>query len=390
MFTVAAFFWVVPTLFAVFAAAFAVVGWHPAGTISARWAAAGFAFACFGSIIDTQRHYLPTLFEALATPAHWATIFCLLSAMLVRHDLRFPRLPLALWALLSASSHAYLVAFVQGYQGRILLMNISVPLLIALALPGLWRMRKQAIDKAFLVLMGATMATYPLRIVLFFSQGQAREVSGTFGWSQYLIIFYLVVAVLGIVCALTIMLATGMDIVAKHHAASSVDALTGIGNRRAFDRWFEQDSAGERHYGAVIMVDLDNFKLVNDHHGHAAGDEVLKAVASELQSKLAGVGDVARIGGEEFAALVDGRHAHIAAMWAMAVREAIAAIRWPVPLVGLNLTASVGVAHRVGSGDLREVLHRADMAVYQAKAGGRNLTMRADVKDGLCTMSKVA
>lgn len=390
MFTVAAFFWVVPTLFAIFAAAFAVVGWHPAGTKSARWAAAGFAFASFGSIVDTQRHYLPSLFEALATPSHWATVYCLLSAMLMRHGLRFPRIALGLWALASVAVHAWLVAFVEGYQGRILLMNISVPLLIALALPGLWRARKQAIDKAFLMLMSATMATYPARIALFFAQDQVREVSGTFGWSQYLIIFYLVIAVLGILCALAIMLATGMDIVAKHHAESSVDPLTRVANRRAFDRWFEQDTSGERSYGAVIMIDLDKFKLVNDRHGHAAGDAVLKAVAIELQAKLVGLADVARIGGEEFAALVHAPNAGAAAMLAMAVREAIAAIRLPSPLDRLTLTASVGVAMRDSAGDLREVLHRADMAVYQAKAGGRNLAMRADVKGGLCTMSKVA
>lgn len=390
MFTPAAFFWVVPTLFAIFAAAFAVVGWHPAGTKSARWAAAGFACAGFGTIIDTQRHYLPTALEALATPAHWATMFCLLTAMLARHELRFPRIALAIWALISVSAHAYFVAFADGYSERIMLMNISVPLLISLALPGLWSVRKQAIDKAFLVLMGATITTYPVRIALFFSQNQAREVSGTFGWSQYLIIFYLVIAVLGILSALAIMLATGMDIVAKHHAASSVDPLTSVGNRRAFDRWFEQDVAGERHYGAVIMIDLDNFKLVNDRHGHAAGDMVLQAVAAELQAKLGSVGNVARIGGEEFAALIHAQNAGAAAMLGMAVREAIAAIHWPHPLGGLKLTASVGVAMRDGTGDLREVLHRADMAVYQAKANGRNIAMRADVDGGLCVMRKVA
>ncbi|MEQ1724504.1 MAG: GGDEF domain-containing protein [Sphingopyxis sp.] len=390
MLTAAAFFWVVPALFALFAAAFAVVGWHPAGTRNARWAAAGFAFASFGSIVDTQREFLPLGLGALSLPAHWATMYCLLSAILVRHDLRFPRGPLLVWTALFVPALFYLLTFTPDYIWRILLMNVSVPILIMLALPGLWRAKRQAIDNALFVLLSAAVITYPIRIAVFFSLNQSREIGSVYGWSQYLVIFYLVIAVLGILTALAIMLATGMDIVAKHHAESSIDPLTGIGNRRAFDRWIEQDRAGTRNYGAILMVDLDKFKHINDRHGHAVGDEVLKTVASELQAKLGGVADVARIGGEEFAALIHAHSVPAAAMLAMAVREAIAAIRWPHPLGALRLTASVGVAHRIENGDLREVLRRADMAVYQAKARGRNAAVTADMQDGLCVMRKVA
>lgn len=390
MLTTAAFFWVVPMLFGIFAAAFAVVGWHPAGTRSARWAAAGFACACVGSIVDTQREYLPYGLGALSLPAHWATMVCLLTAILVRHDLRLPRGPLLVWTALFVPALFYLLSFTPDYIWRILLMNVSVPILIMLALPGLWRVKRQAIDNALLVLLSAAVITYPIRIAMFFSLNQSREIGSVYGWSQYLVIFYLVIAVLGILTALAIMLATGMDIVAKHHAESSVDPLTRVGNRRAFDRWIEQDRAGGRSYGAIIMVDLDKFKLINDRHGHAAGDEVLKAVAGELQAKLGGVGDVARIGGEEFAALIHAENAPAAAMLAMAVREAIAAICWPQPLDTLRVTASVGVAMRVEGGDLREVLRRADMALYQAKAGGRNAAVTADMQNGLCVMRQVA
>ncbi|MEQ1688461.1 MAG: GGDEF domain-containing protein [Sphingopyxis sp.] len=390
MITTAAFFWVVPALFALFAAAFAVVGWHPAGTRSARWAAAGFAIACVGSIVDTQREFLPAGLGAMSLPSHWATMYCLLNAILVRHDLRLPRAALLVWTVLFVPALVYLLIAPLDYVWRILLMNVSVPLLIMLALPGLWRVKRQAIDNTLFGLLSAAVITYPIRIALFFSLEQGREIGSVYGWSQYLVIFYLVIAVLGILTALAIMLACGMDIVAKHHAESCIDSLTEVGNRRAFDRWLERDAAGASHYGAILMVDLDRFKNVNDRHGHAAGDEVLKAVAAELRAKLDSVGDVARIGGEEFVVLIHAENAFAAAMLAMTVREAIAAIRWPGPLGALRLTASVGVAMRAQGGDLREVLRRADMAVYQAKAGGRNAAVTADMHDGLCVMRQVA
>jgi diguanylate cyclase (GGDEF)-like protein len=117
------------------------------------------------------------------------------------------------------------------------------------------------------------------------------------------------------------------------------------------------------------MADIDHFKLVNDGHGHDAGDKAIFAVANELMSGqwLAG-----RVGGEEFALLLEGRAIDEAATIAELLRSRIAALRIPAGGEKLSLTCSFGVSEwRAGDGiDL--LLKRADMALYEAKLAGRN------------------
>jgi diguanylate cyclase (GGDEF)-like protein len=295
-----------------------------------------------------------------------------------------------LWAIPSLVAHAWLVASGHSIVTRVLLMNLTVPVLLALAVPGLWQSLRHAIDKVMLGLVVMMITTYPLRLAVFFAQGQARELVGPWVWSQYIIFFYLVIAIIGILTALAIMLATGMDIVAKHKATSEQDPLTGIANRRALDLWIANEPAGQQHYGAVLMIDLDRFKRINDNHGHAAGDLVLMAVAAELSAKLGSAAKIARIGGEEFAVLIFREQSAAASMLANMMREAIAAIRLDAPLDQLRLTASIGVAERDGDTDLRRVLQRADMAVYQAKSNGRNATVVSGQQRGLHVMRQVA
>ena len=147
------------------------------------------------------------------------------------------------------------------------------------------------------------------------------------------------------------------------------DELTGLDNRRALVR----AAAGvleERRRSpcplTVLYLDLDGFKAVNDRLGHAAGDDVLVAVAEALRSALRGSDLVARLGGDEFAALVRG-HAGVREARALAHRvEREVAAR----LAGVGVTASVGVLH-LGAADVatgvEDLLHRADAAMYGAK-----------------------
>jgi diguanylate cyclase (GGDEF)-like protein len=389
MITVAAFFWVVPTLFLMFAIAFAAVGWHPNGTKSARWAALGFLTAAAGSIFDTQRTYLPPMFNTLATPAHWIAVYALLQSILVRHDQKIARIPLLIWAATSLSAHIFLVTFNHPLPDRVLLMNITVPVIMAMAFVPMLRSRKRPIDTVLVWLVGGAIITYPLRIAMFVIQDQARELLGPYAWSQYSIIFYLVTAALGIFTALAIMMTAGMDIIAKSEKDTVIDPLTGIGNRRALDRWIEQESTESEKFGAAIMIDLDRFKSINDTFGHDAGDQVLVAVARQIEAKLGDFARIARIGGEEIVVLVFERHSQAAAALSITVREAIAAIKLPAPLDKIRVTASVGLAMSGSDCDLRTAMRRADMAVYQAKADGRNATIQAQVRNGLCIMRKV-
>jgi diguanylate cyclase (GGDEF)-like protein len=117
----------------------------------------------------------------------------------------------------------------------------------------------------------------------------------------------------------------------------------------------------------VLLGDLDRFKLINDHHGHARGDAVLVDVAYALRKQLRAFDLAYRIGGEEFLILLPGASREDAVLLAERLREAIAA----EPYAGVEVTISLGVATTDGE-SLTDAMVRADDALYAAKAAGRN------------------
>ncbi|MDR3439199.1 diguanylate cyclase [Telmatospirillum sp.] len=159
-------------------------------------------------------------------------------------------------------------------------------------------------------------------------------------------------------------------------ALSRTDALTGLFNRRAFfeelSRRFSRLSRDNKS-AALIYVDLDNFKAVNDRHGHARGDEALAAVRDILVRHTRSVDLIARLGGDEFAVWLEGADETIAVRRS---EEIIAAARTLLPFSGSDevpLTMSLGVAvHGPDQPEVLEsLLQRADAAMYQAKHDGK-------------------
>ena len=158
------------------------------------------------------------------------------------------------------------------------------------------------------------------------------------------------------------------------------DPLTGLGNRRHFDRAIKPmieacDRGGP--CAALLVIDIDHFKRVNDILGHDMGDQILKEVAARLASNLRAVDVIARYGGEEFMVALPGADAEAARAAAERLRMYVGGT--PIVLDGqaLIVTASVGVAElRPGEG-LRDVFKRADAALYRAKHAGRNRVMEA-------------
>lgn len=158
--------------------------------------------------------------------------------------------------------------------------------------------------------------------------------------------------------------------------ASVTDPLTELANRRGFSASAEAALAACRRRGAaaaVVMFDLDRFKSINDGHGHAAGDAVLREAAAALRSHVRAEDVVGRLGGEEFAILLPGLDATQAAALADRLRVEISrAVAHPAG-DGAVVTASAGVApvERLDAG-LEAALNAADRALYAAKEAGRN------------------
>jgi diguanylate cyclase (GGDEF)-like protein len=154
------------------------------------------------------------------------------------------------------------------------------------------------------------------------------------------------------------------------------DSLTGMYNRRGF---FEQALQPCRSAQAgtplcAIMADIDYFKRVNDCHGHDAGDKAIFAVAQEL---MTGNWHAGRLGGEEFALLLEGRGMTEAIKVAETLRRQIAALRIPISEGTLTLTCSFGVSDWRPGDTIDPLLKRADMALYEAKLGGRDRVVQA-------------
>jgi diguanylate cyclase (GGDEF)-like protein len=159
----------------------------------------------------------------------------------------------------------------------------------------------------------------------------------------------------------------------KYVNLSMMDGLTGVGNRRSFDEQMARHGAG----CALLMLDVDMFKLYNDTLGHQAGDTALKAVAHAMKSALLRSSDqVFRYGGEEFTVILPNASEEAAMSVAARILITIREMNIPHPAssVAPFLTASIGVSICAGVGRIppRELIARADKALYRAKRSGRN------------------
>jgi len=162
---------------------------------------------------------------------------------------------------------------------------------------------------------------------------------------------------------------------------ATADPLTGLYNRRHFLQLLERELARSASHGrslALLIIDLDHFKSINDRHGHPAGDLVLKAVAGALQHHAQGENIVARIGGEEFAIALPEQGLADATHYAQRVCEEVAALELEAEAGASRVTVSIGVAcWSPAMASIGELLAAADAQLYRAKQGGRNRVCNA-------------
>jgi diguanylate cyclase (GGDEF)-like protein len=162
----------------------------------------------------------------------------------------------------------------------------------------------------------------------------------------------------------------------RHRTAAMVDPLTGIANRRSF--LHEADLIAKRHNTsprptAVLLIDLDHFKSINDRFGHALGDRVLEIFTSTARQSIRGSDLIGRLGGEEFAAILCDTSLEKAVAAAERMRESFAIAAKEVDSRPVCATVSIGVVHcQEPTLDVHELLVQADHALYAAKENGRN------------------
>jgi diguanylate cyclase (GGDEF)-like protein len=183
-------------------------------------------------------------------------------------------------------------------------------------------------------------------------------------------------------------LTVGADITALKHnektlrqaheeavAASRTDLLTGLPNRRHILEMFDAALAASKATGSglcIAMVDIDNFKAINDAHGHGAGDAVLQRFACVCRESLMGHGYVGRMGGEEFLLIFPNTSLSDAACIVEQVRQGCASAKVEDDAAAPSYTFSAGLAEAFPHDDRTSTLQRADRALYAAKREGRN------------------
>ena len=230
----------------------------------------------------------------------------------------------------------------------------------------LWLRPKGRLKAQHLVMLGVVASFYLL----------AGFVHGTPGWSALVVIIapYIIVASVVASVVLGLFLDRELNQIAREEhwkTRALTDPLTALPNRRAFERGMALLRLN-RSEAALLIIDLDHFKDINDTYGHAAGDYVLQRVALALRTHVRQRDLVARLGGEEMAVLLPDTNLARARQIAGRLRRAVESLRieWDGEMIGV--TASIGVAVNRGDVPAEQMFARADMALYAAKRDGRN------------------
>ena len=170
------------------------------------------------------------------------------------------------------------------------------------------------------------------------------------------------------------------EALARVQELATRDALTGLINRRHMQELLDQEMKRQERSGAafcVALIDLDHFKQINDTHGHHVGDEVLCGFTQAALEVLRNADIMARWGGEEFLVLFPETRAEQALNGLERLRERLRGAPVSESVAQLSVTFSAGVAEHEHGQTLRQTLERADRALYEAKAGGRNRALLA-------------
>jgi diguanylate cyclase (GGDEF)-like protein len=277
--------------------------------------------------------------------------------------------------------HLAVVAIWQE-QGRHSLLNTSLGLLYGTLALGAWRALPEALPslhaplRSMAALMGLLGTTSIARGVHTALTGTSQLYSGPIAQGYYAMAV-VAASLIGPVLLWMVFLKLNLQLA----DLASHDPLTRVLNRHGMRE------ALRRHFGArsgqtlvALVVDLDHFKRINDSHGHTAGDQVLRAAATELVRQLRGGDFVARTGGEEFIIGCTDADAATALALAERLRRGLEALATPVrgSAQPLRFTASIGVSQPFATLDgWEDAVRAADGALYAAKEGGRNRVVQA-------------
>jgi diguanylate cyclase (GGDEF)-like protein len=358
-----------------FCLAFLIIAANHKRNTAAQWFALGYGFAIAYFLFE---FLLPG--QADPRPAYLAGFAAFLLALIAsvigvaqRYQVVVP------WTLLGVTLSLALIANWAGLslERSSLLRQVlyQAPFFICCALASWLILRarhRNRIDRAFFGLMALSALYYISKPFLAALVGGVGDRPQAYANTAYALYSQGSGAVLAVASGLAGLLILTRDMLSDATEASRTDRLSGLLNRRGFeDHAAAILATPEGQTAALVVCDLDYFKTVNDSFGHQSGDKVIAEFAGHLRAQAPEGALCCRMGGEEFAVLLPGSTMVLGRLYAEAVRAAFAG----TPIEGLGserFTASFGVTTRRRTDTLSDMLRRADTALYEAKAAGRD------------------
>jgi diguanylate cyclase (GGDEF)-like protein len=349
------------------------------------WATSTFLLPCSFVMLVLRDAVPPWVAVTLSNTLIAAGLACVAIAIEVFQSR--PRRRLHLWALVAA------IAVCTAGLGHVLepaaaRLSVVAGLLAALLACGFWNLyRRPTPDSRSHHILGVVLALSVVilgyrALAMFFDPGQVTDV---FALSPVQVLTYAVGSVLPVVASFGFLLMCTERSQRELRHAAGTDYLTGCFNRRAIEQHGARAIAAARRHGmplAILVVDIDHFKRINDELGHAAGDLALVQAVTRIRTTLRTEDLLGRLGGEEFIVLMPNTDSASAVSAGERIREGFSAL--PLRMGGdeRTVTLSIGVAVLAPADrQFSQLLQRADRAMYAAKNAGRDLVM-ADAMSG--------
>jgi diguanylate cyclase (GGDEF)-like protein len=374
------FAFLLPVVLALFGAAFLVVARF--GNRAALFWGAGYLCAALGFLAPLLQAVVPVPVVAMTADAAFLAAFFLYSHALVTH-FDAPRLLAARFALAAVAyaGIAYAVLVGQSLRFELFISDVACSLLLLTAMVSSWRRSSTWADRALFGAVVFVMLETTVRTIVFFIMAGTLAMDEFIG-SPYAYVMQITATIGALLMALTALASVALRILERHRKAAEEDPLTGLLNRRGFEQFIGEHGRAGKVEAAIIVADIDWFKSINDHFGHAAGDEAIREVATLLRTLSWPGLAVARFGGEEFIAYLPNCRLQDAHLLANTVRIALSERDLGKIGIDRSITASFGVAvTAAGDHTIHDAISRADRLLYLAKSSGRNrvISSPADV-----------
>ena len=360
---------VLPAAMAIFACALMVLSRF---NLPAAFAwGAGLGLCATGFVTSVMPY--PALAALISDFFFIAGFFFYSEAFLVHFGMPLHRRERLAFAAIYLVMNVYVVVRLDSLHLELLLNDVATSCLLGFALVSVMNRAVTLADRAVVLTGSVVVVDSLIRVLVFVSFAHSSYRVEDFTESSYAQAMHVTTTLIGALYVLSIVAALAHRAIGTLKDAAERDPLTGLLNRRGFDARLEQIEKDGALRGSVIIGDIDHFKQVNDRFGHDAGDRVIQVFGDTLRQSLPANAIFSRFGGEEFVIFLPGKGLAEAGVLAQALRARFSGYDWRRVDVEQQITASFGVASiSDGEYSAKAATGRADRALYEAKAAGRN------------------